>query len=215
MRKRLFVLILMLLMIKPVMAIDNKLFLTEKDNKIYYDEELFKKEDFMHHLDMVPGGKYQDDLVIENGAKIPLKIYLQVKEDEQSSDAEELLDSIFMKVTLNDNVIYDGKVKGLDYNSNGVNLQDSVYLKDFAVGESAKIHVDLYLDSAYANKEFNDYTYLNWLFIAQFDTSITEVVPAPITGINQNYIPIIIISTGLCIVGCIIIVLAKKKKSNE
>lgn len=219
MKKRIFVFILMLLMIQPVLAVDNKLYLTEKDNKIYYDKDLFKKEDFMHHLDMVPGGKYQDDLVIENGTKIPLKLYLQVKEEEQSVDAEELLDSIYMKVTLNNNVIYDGKVKGLDYNANGINLQDSIFLKEFSVDESAKIHVDLYLDSAYSNKEFTDYSYLDWVFIAQFDKTdkpeVVEVVPAPITGINKNYIPVIIISTGLCIVGCIIIVLAKKKKSNE
>ncbi|MBQ9318300.1 MAG: hypothetical protein IJR82_01535 [Bacilli bacterium] len=218
MKKILCIFVLMLLMMQPVLAVDNKLYLTEKDNKIYYDEDLFNKDEFMHHLDMIPGGKYQDDLIIENGAKIPLKLYLQVKEEEQNDDAEELLDSIYMKVTLNDTVIYDGKVKGLDYNANGVNLQDSVFLKEFSVDESAKIHVDLYLDSAYSNKEFTDYSYLNWVFIAQFDKNdnpeVIEVVPAPITGINKNYVPIVIASVGLCIVGCIIIILAKRKKSN-
>ena len=218
MKKILCIFVLMLLMMQPVLAVDNKLYLTEKDNKIYYDDDLFNKDEFMHHLDMIPGGKYQDDLIIENGAKIPLKLYLQVKEEEQNDDAEELLDSIYMKVTLNDTVIYDGKVKGLDYNANGVNLQDSVFLKEFSVDESAKIHVDLYLDSAYSNKEFTDYSYLNWVFIAQFDKNdnpeVIEVVPAPITGINKNYVPIVIASVGLCIVGCIIIILAKRKKSN-
>lgn len=218
MKKLLFGIILMLVIISPVCAANNKLYLTEKDNKIYYDDELYHKEEFMEHLDMVPGGKYQDDLVIENGTKLPLTLYLKVNEKEQSKAANELLDNIYMKVSLNNQLIYDGKVKGLDYNANGVNLQDSVLLKTFAIDETANIHVDLYLDSAYSNKDFSDSSNLDWVFIAQFDkedATVVEVVPAPITGVNKNYMPIIIISVGLCILGCLIIILASKKKSNK
>ena len=133
-----------------------------------------------------------------------------------------------MKVFLDDNIIYDGKVKGLDYNSNGVNLQDSVLLKKFKDKESIKIRVELNLSKEYSNKEFNDYSYIDWKFIAQFDKSkveaadvtkpddvVVEVVPAPSTGINKDYIPIIIASFGLCILGCIVIILAKKKKDEN
>lgn len=226
MKKVLFGIMLMLIMISPVCAIENKLYLTEKDNKIYYDDELYHKEEFMEHLDMVPGGRYQDDLIIENGTKIPLTLYLKVKEIEQSDAANALLDSIYMKVTLNNDIIYNGKVKGLDYNADGVNLQDSVLLKTFAIDETANIHVDLYLDPAYSNKEYSDLSYLDWVFIAQFDKEepkeeepsepvVVEVIPAPITGINKNYMPVIITSVGLCILGCLIIILAKKKKENK
>ena len=145
-----------------------------------------------------------------------------------------------MKVYLNNNLIYDGKVKGLDYKSNGINLQDSILLKEFSPKEKSKINVELTLSKEYDNINYHNYTYLKWKFIAQFDKEnnekptnppkeeepiippqeepkekpvIVEVVPAPSTGINKNYIPIIASSIGLCAVGCIIIVLAKKRKN--
>lgn len=219
MKKVIFALVLFMISLSVVSAADNKLYLTEKDNKIYYDTNLYDENQFMRHIDMVPGGSYLDELVIENGAPFDLTLYLKIIEEQQNEQADELLDNIFMKVYLDNNLIYDGKVKGLDYKLQGVNLQDSILLKKFNTGDKAKIKVELYLSKEYSNKSYNDYSHLKWRFIAQFDKSkvkdadvVVEVVPAPITGINKNYIPIIISSIGLCTLGCIIIILLKKKK---
>lgn len=221
MKKVLFALVLILLSVSVVSASDNKLYLTENDNKIYYDKSLYDENLFMNHLDMVPGSSYTDELLIENATGLDLTLYLQVLEENQSIDANELLDNISMKIYLDDKLIYDGKVKGLDYKLQGVNLQDSVLLKQFNKNDKSKIRVELNLSKDYSNKNNDDYSYLKWKFIAQFDKSkvdadtVVEVVPAPSTGINKNYIPIIIASIGLCTVGCIIIIIAKKKKENK
>ena len=233
MKKIIFGLILLFAFAIPVFALDNKLYLTESDNKIYYDTSLFDSTKFMYHIDMVPGGNYTDELVIENAAGFPLTVYLKVKDQEQSAAAEELLDNISMKVYLNDSMIYDGKVKGLDYNLNGINLQDSVLLKKMSNKEQAKISVELSLSEEYSNKEFNDFSYLNWVFIAEFDkqftpdpeptpepepqpeTHVVEIVPAPITGLDYNYVPVVIASIGVCTVACILIIFIKKRKNEN
>lgn len=226
MKKIILVIVVFMCGIFPVFASDNKLFLTMKDNKIYYDQDLYNKDLFMTHVDMLPGQSFTDELKIQNGTGIPLTLYLKVKEKEQSIEANELLDNILMKIYFNNQVIYDGKVKGLDYKSNGVNLQDAVLLKNFEINESADIKVELKLSSEYSNKDFNDYSYLDWVFYAQFEPTenkpeepkeevVVEVVEAPKTGLNYNYVPVVISSVGLCIVGCIIILLAKKKKEEE
>ena len=230
MKKIIFGLILLFAFTIPVFALDNKLYLTESENKIYYDTSLFDSTKFMYHTDMVPGGTYIDELTIENAAGFPLTIYLKVKETDQNTQAEELLDSIFMKVYLNDSIIYNGRVRGLDYNLDGINLQNSVLLKQMNNNEQAKIKVELKLSEDYSNKEFNDYSYLNWVFIAEFDKQtpepdpeptpepekeVIEIVPAPITGLDYNYVPIVIASIGVCTVACILIIFIKKKKKEN
>lgn len=215
MKKILFSFILLFAFTIPVFAADNKLYLTENNNKIYYNENLFDSRKFMYHINMIPGGKYLDELLIENAAGFPMKLYLKIKEKEQSEAAEELLDNIYMKIYLNDNKIYDGKVKGLDYKSEGINLQDSVLLKEISNNEQIKINVELTLSPEYSNADYNDYSYLDWVFIAEFDTQIIEVVPAPITGRDYNYVPIIIASIGLCTVTFIFVILIKKRRKEQ
>ena len=215
----------------------NKLKLTREDNKIYYDTTLFNPDEFMHHTDMVPGGNYVDELIIKNATKTKLTLYLKIDEPSQNALSDELLNNIFMKVYLNNSLIYNGKVKGLDYNLSGINLQDSVLLKEFAKNEAAKIRVELQLSPDYDNKDYNDYSYLNWKFIAQFDVDndptpnpqpktvteyevddeivLVEIVPAPITGLDYNYVPIVIASIGVCTVACILIIFIKKKKKEN
>lgn len=228
MKKIIFIVILFFLLWTSVLAFDNKLSLTEIDNKIYYDKDLYNEDTFINHLDMIPGSNYTDELVVENNTSKNLKLYLKVEEEVQGSAVNDLLDSIFMKVYLDDSLIYDGKVKGLDYKLNGVNLQNAILLKKFLKNEKSKIKVQLYLSKDYDNKNINDYSYLVWKFFAEYANDdindeknddindedsgkqvIVEVVPLPSTG--KNIIPVVIASIGISIIGCVIVILAKKR----
>ena len=66
MRKIGLVLITMIMLISNVEAVTNRLYFTEKDNRLYYDTDAFDEDKFMAHYDMVPGREYIDEIIIEN-----------------------------------------------------------------------------------------------------------------------------------------------------
>ena len=128
-----------------VEAKENRLYFTEENNRLYYEGDLLDDDVFMKHLDMMPGDSYTDELLIENGTETQYKLYFKVVPRNQSSKANVLLDSILMKIKLNDEIIYDGKATGLDYNANGINLQNAILLGEFDKSEEAKMIVELKL----------------------------------------------------------------------
>ena len=126
MKKLLFLLILLITL--PVRAEDNRLYFVEgKDSdKVYYESGLFDSKKFMSHLDMVPGSSYTDTLVIENSTNTKYTLYFKFNKKSQSQDAENLLNNIIMKITINGNVIYEGKANGMG----SLDLTDAVLLGD-------------------------------------------------------------------------------------
>ncbi len=101
---------------------------------------------FMSFTNMVPGGQYEDQLLIENGSRKKYALYMQVIPIEQSESADELLELISMKVSLGNKVLYEGTASGKDYN-NG-DLQNVMYLGTYGPGDSDSIHVELMLDKS-------------------------------------------------------------------
>ena len=106
--KKLLILLLLLITV-PVFAKENKLYLLEDKKTIKYESGLYDDKVFMKHLDMVPGSKYTDELYIENGTDVPYKLYFKAVKKNQGADAEKLLQSISMKITLDDKLIYFSK----------------------------------------------------------------------------------------------------------
>lgn len=191
MKKRIFTILLFLLMITPVYAKDNKLYFTEKEERIYYESKLLNEDVFMKHTDMVPGSRYTDELIIENGTATTYTLYFKVVPRKQSKMADELLDAIDMEITLDGNLIYNGSAKGLDYSSVGVNLQNSVLLGDFIPSRNSKMVVKTHLQESYSNTDFKEYSYIDWTFYAQYENNTWEIIPIPKTGIGfvQKSIP--------------------------
>lgn len=208
-----YVTLIILLSTSLVYAKESKLYLIEKNNKLYYDNSLLEGNTFIKNLDMLPGNSYSDELIIENGSNKTYYLYFKIEEKDNSKEANELLDSISMKLYLDDNLIYDGNIKGLDYNGNGINLQDIIPLKQFNPGDSGKLSVETSLAPEYSNKDNKEVSNIDWVFYYQFeDNDPIKIVSAPSTGINKDNLPIIIISTGLCLIGILIIMIAKRNK---
>ena len=205
--------LIILLSMSSVYAKESKLYLIEKNNKLYYDNSLLEGNTFIKNLDMLPGNSYSDELIIENGSKKSYILYFKIEEKGNSKEANELLDSISMKLYLDNKLIYDGKIKGLDYKNSGINLQDIIQLKEFNPGDSAILRVETTLDYEYSNKDNNDTSNIDWVFYYQFeDNEPIKIVSAPSTGINKDNLQVIIISAGLCLIGILIIIIAKRNK---
>lgn len=211
MKKILVGFLVLILSTMPVSAKENRLYFTESGDRLYYESKLVGDEFFMKHLDMVPGSKGNDTLIIENGTNTNYKLYFQVKPREQSRDAEELLENIEMKITLDGKEIYDGLATGVDYNQYGVNLQDAILLGDFGPKRESKMEVEVTLSKEYSNTSNRDISYIDWVFYGQYeDSDPSEIIKVPDT--EKNQVPIMIVSGVIILIGVGAVLYAKKKE---
>ena len=187
MKKFVLFISLFALCIISVEAKENKLYFTEENNRLYYESKLIDENIFMKHVDMTPGESFTDELIIENGTNTKYTLYFKIVPREQSAEADELLDNIMMKIKLDDNVIYEGKATGLDYTEQGIDLQKAILLGNFAPSKNSKMVVETKLSENYDNTEFNDFSYIDWSFYAQYDDSEppVEIIASPDTMKNS------------------------------
>lgn len=214
MKKFVLFISLFALCIISVEAEENKLYFTEENNRLYYESKLIDENIFMKHVDMTPGESFTDELIIENGTNTKYTLYFKIVPREQSAEADELLDNIMMKIKLDDNVIYEGKATGLDYTKQGIDLQKAILLGNFAPSKNSKMVVETKLSENYDNTEFNDFSYIDWSFYAQYDDSEppVEIIASPDT--MKNSFPFaFVFSVIIILIGFGIIKSAYKKKN--
>ena len=214
MKKFVLFISLFALCIISVEAKENKLYFTEENNRLYYESKLIDENIFMKHVDMTPGESFTDELIIENGTNTKYTLYFKIVPREQSAEADELLDNIMMKIKLDDNVIYEGKATGLDYTEQGIDLQKAILLGNFATSKNSKMVVETKLSENYDNTEFNDFSYIDWSFYAQYDDSEppVEIIASPDT--MKNSFPFaFVFSVIIILIGFGIIKSAYKKKN--
>lgn len=214
MKKKIILIALLVFLITPVTAKENKLYFTEKDERIYYESKLIDEDMFMKHTEMVPGEKYKDELKIENGTNTKYTLYFKVVPREQSEEADELLENIEMKITLDGEEIYEGKATGLDYTDEGVDLQEAILVGEFSPSKTAKMEVETKLSEEYDNTENEEFSYIDWSFYAQYDISKppVQIVEAPNT-MKNSFPYTIVISIAAVVLGLGIICYAKKKEN--
>lgn len=205
MKKALLIIALLVISVPLVYARENRLYFTEENDRLYYESSLIDEDVFMKHIDMVPGETYTDTLIIENGTKTKYKLFFQVLPRDQSELADELLENIRMKVTIDGNVMYEGMATGLDYDASGTNLQNVIPLGEYLPSKRSEMVVETTLSEDYSNTENTEYSYIDWSFYGQYENSKpTEIVDVPNTMKNSfPYIPvfsILIIVIGLCII---------------
>ena len=213
MKKVLIFLLLLVTSFSFVDAKENRLYFTENNNHIYYESDLLDEKVFLKHTDMVPGESYTDELIIENGTNTKYTLYLKAVPREQIPVAENLLECILMKITLDGNVVYEGRATGLDYTDQGVDLQDAVLLGDFTSTKKSKMVVETKLQEEYDDIENREISYIDWVFYAQYDDSKpVEIIESPDTMMNS--FPYTIVISGIMIlIGFIIIENARKKEN--
>lgn len=214
MKKFILFMSLFIIGIVPVLAKENKLYFKEDDNRIYYDSKLIDENVFIKHDNMVPGESFSDELIIENGTNTKYTLYLKAVPKNQNQEANELLENIMMKIELDGKTIYEGKATGLDYNNQGVNLQKSILLGDFFPSKKSKMVVETKLSENYSDTDFNDSSYIDWSFYAQYDDSELpiEIIPSPNT--MRNSFPYTIVFSAIIILIGIGIVKSAYKKKN-
>ena len=216
MRKIFAILFASIIIATPVFAEEkNRVYVYEKDEKIYYDSKQFDDR-FMVHENMVPGDSYSDTLVVENGTSYEHDIYFKIELDEtNTTNAKDLLDYISMKVYINDKLLYDGKAKGEDYTSNGVDLTDAVFIKRFAAHESISMRVETHFDENFEDLENHDVAHTHWHFyLSDQPGKPDEINPRT----NDDFSPWYFVVFGACgaaLVAVIVFEIVQKKKNKK
>ena len=214
MKKIIFSFLLCFVFLTTVEAKDNKLYFREESNgNLYYDSKEFDEDVFIKHLDMLPGSEYEDELLLENGTSRDYTLYFKVIPREQSEKADELLDSISMKIYLDDVLIYDGMARGLNYDEETINLQEVIKLKELKSHNSSKMKVITKLDEEYSDIENADTSYIDFEFYAQYELKPPRRIN-PYTGDNITKYIIIGGVALLAIVIMLISLIKDKKKIN-
>ncbi len=176
-------LIIILLLSFSVEAKENKLYFVEDpdEDRVVYESGTFDEKMFMNHRDMVPGSKYTDELTIENGTNTIYTLYFKVITKEQTEAADNLLNNIIMKITIDDVIIYEGKANGIG----SVDLSSAVELGEVLPKKSYKMVVDTYLSTDYTNPQGEDLALIDWAFYAQYQREEPQQI-VPITGKNSS-----------------------------
>ena len=218
MRKIFAVLFASIIIATPVFAEEkNRVYVYEKDEKIYYDSKQFDDR-FMVHENMVPGDSFSDTLVVENGTSNEHDIYFKVTLDDANTEsAEDLLDYISMKVYVNDKLFYNGKAKGKDYRNEGVDLTGAVLIKHFAAHESVSMRVETHFDESYSDTDNHDVSHTHWLFyLSDQPEEPEEITPNPRT--NDDFSPwyfVIFGVSGTVLIAVVVYEIIQKKKNKE
>lgn len=217
---RIICLVLIATLALPISAKDanNKLYFTSSGDRLYYDTKLFDENIFMYHDGMTPGTTYTDNLLIENGSDTDYDLYLKIKEIEEDDDANILLDNISMEIYLDDELIYTGKVKGLDYNNVGVNIQEAAYIGKYPKNTEKSLVVKTKLNEDYLNNNKEITSHIEWEFFASYDDkddkNVSQVIPInPNTGDNI-YKNIFIAISSLILIIILAIFLEKRKQKS-
>ena len=200
-----------------VYASNSKLSIYEQGSKIYYEPYYINDDYFIKHLDMVPGKRFTDELVLENNTHGTVTLYLKVVNDDRSDLEDELINNILMDVLLDGVKIYDGKARGLDYNNSGVDLTEAIMLGELKKGEVKNLKVNTKLANFYSNSDNNSTVDVKWTFYVQKegDDEVIEVIDAPNTMNNTSfYIPLL--ALGLMIFGIFIVLYVRfNEEENE
>lgn len=212
MKKLILLIMITVLTVINVNALNNKLYFTEKDDRLYYDSDSFDKSIFMEHYDMVPGKVYVDELTIENKTNTTYNLYLKVVNVEQDELADELIDNIEMQVYLDDALIYDGYARGLDYTDLGVDLQNAILIGEYAKNKESKLVVHTKLSDEYSNINNDSIGKIEWEFYASYEKNTIPILPETVDNISK-YI-ILLAGSALMLVFLIIFVLNRKNKKE-
>lgn len=155
---------------------ENLLYISGKDNNLYYDSALFQDARFMSHLSMDPGDSFHDELTIDNGSKLDYDLFFQVIPVQQPANSDNLLENINMKVYVDGKQMYSGKVTGKDYSGSGMNLRNVVPMGHYVSGKQSSVTVDLRFSPDYqpGNNVVN--ARIDWRFWATGNDTGTQTV---------------------------------------
>ncbi len=216
---------------------ENKLYFTDRNDRLYYDSTLYDEDLFISNLDMVPGREYKDELLIKNQSNVKYRLYLKINDIEENPEARELLENIHMTITIDGESIYNGTAHGLTYkksangysldyvepeqntpvkpNNNQPDLTNAIHVGDYPAYKTSKMVVITKLDENYSNPNGTDISRVEWGFVAEYGDKILPLNPDTGIGFKFNIYYLIIILLIILVITYLIVKKIKENKTKE
>lgn len=181
------VLFLLSFFIFDVYALDqNTLVLTDKDKKLIYNNNLFNENIFLYHVEMIPGGEYEDNLHIINKSNFEYVLYLRLFLDNDDNYNSEFMKNINFQIFLDNLEIFNGTI--FDKNENNILISLGEYKND----DQSTLKVITTLNKEYSNVNKMNNSIIHWEFVANYEDNY-QIITTPNTGITDTEIIIGII----------------------
>lgn len=181
------VLFLLSFFIFDVYALDqNTLVLTDKDKKLVYNDNLFNENIFLYHVEMIPGGEYEDNLHIINKSNFEYVLYLRLFLDNDDNYNSEFMKNINFQIFLDNLEIFNGTI--FDKNENNILISLGEYKNE----DQSTLKVITTLNKEYSNVNKMNNSIIHWEFVANYEDNY-QIITTPNTGITDTEIIIGII----------------------
>ena len=181
------VLFLLSFFIFDVYALDqNTLVLTDKDKKLIYNNNLFNENIFLYHVEMIPGGEYEDNLHIINKSNFEYVLYLRLFLDNDDNYDLEFMKNINFQIFLDNLEIFNGTI--FDKNENNILISLGEYKNE----DQSTLKVITTLNKEYSNVNKMNNSIIHWEFVANYEDNY-QIITTPNTGITDTEIIIGII----------------------
>lgn len=181
------VLFLLSFFIFDVYALDqNTLVLTDKDKKLIYNNNLFNENIFLYHVEMIPGGEYEDNLHIINKSNFEYVLYLRLFLDNDDNYNSEFMKNINFQIFLDNLEIFNGTI--FDKNENNILISLGEYKNE----DQSTLKVITTLNKEYSNVNKMNNSIIHWEFVANYEDNY-QIITTPNTGITDTEIIIGII----------------------
>ena len=196
-----------------------KLYLDEADGTMLFTPERNRGSHwFMSFTNMAPGGRYTDELTIENLSKKNYDLYMQVvPRDVQTSFQDDLLELISMKVFYGDELIYDGTASGREYTDGAQSLINAVFLGNYTPNINTEIRVELELSGDTPPAYCDQLAMIDWKFAATERFAPAQEVSrtGEDTELTENLVLLSIAMTIIGLVTCIFLLIIRRRRKEE
>lgn len=200
--KKLILLLLVLTSIMPisVFAKVDTLKLTKNGMDIIYDDNLFDKNKFMSHRDMIPAMKVEDNLKIKNQTGIDIDLTMKIP-FEKVDGRKDLLNYLNYKIYLNDEIIYEGKLPDENYEIKLGKINNNIVWN---------LKIETTLSKEFSDLEEKEDLTFNVMFFA--DGKEIKLPNTHVDNINFDYLIFILIGI---ITGSLVFSSIKNKESDK
>ena len=158
------IVILLLFFTIPVYAKDDVFYMTKQKDSVYYDERFIDSSLLEVEVDTTKDNTYETSFQIENATGEDQKLYLLMDSKSEDGTFNELLESVAVRVTYQDKVVYDGSAAIFNDSGESSELNGFVFLGDIEKSQGGLLNIAFNVSDDYYKESNNTFAYVSYSF---------------------------------------------------
>ncbi len=209
---RKIIIILLLFFTIPVYAKDDVFYMTKQKDSVYYDERFIDSSLLEVEVDTTKDNTYETSFQIENATGEDQKLYLLMDSKSEDGTFNELLESVAVRVTYQDKVVYDGSAAIFNDSGESSELNGFVFLGDIENSQGGLLNIAFNVSDDYYKESNNTFAYVSYSFYKLNEKKEYVAIETLTAEMFYNYLSVWIFCIFCAVVGGIIIFMPIIKK---